>query len=112
MWTFTAYILFRLCEAKGRDAVSFSELHTFMFNVLWRKYKIVLNDSSVELRKEVEFLSELGAVEFDGHTIRINRGRLKEVAMIVERSQLRDQLLLYREYLSRIEQAVSEVSKG
>ena len=109
MWTFTAYILFKLCESRGRGTLAFSELHTFMFDVLWKKYKIVLNDSSVELKKEVEYLSELGAVEFDGHTIKINKGRLKEIALIVEHSQLRDQLLLYREYLSRINQAIQEV---
>ena len=109
MWTFTAYILFKLCESRGRGTLAFSELHTFMFDVLWKKYKIVLNDSSVELKKEVEYLSELGAVEFNGHTIKINKGRLKEIALIVEHSQLRDQLLLYREYLSRINQAIQEV---
>ena len=109
MWTFTAYILFKLCESRGRGTLAFSELHTFMFDVLWKKYKIVLNDSSVELKKEVEYLSELGAVEFDGHTIKINKDRLKKIAMVVEHSQLRDQLLLYREYLSRINQAIQEV---
>jgi len=106
MWTFTSYILWKLHKAKGTDRIPFSELSHFIFDILWKKYKIVLNDSSKELEREVEYLNEIGAVEYDGYEIYIKDG-LEKVARIVEQSALKDQLTLYQEYLDKINHAIS-----
>ena len=105
MWTFTAYILWKLSKAKGSNRIEFPELTHFIFDVLWKEYKIVLNDSSKELEREIEYLKELGAVNYDGYEIEVKE-KLGEIAQIVEQSSLKDQLTLYREYLSRINQAI------
>jgi len=105
MWTFTAYIIWKLCKAKGVDKIHYSELIHFIFDILWKRHKIVLNDSSKELEREVEYLKEIGAVDYDGYEIRI-KDKLKTIAQIVEQSALKDQLTLYKEYLDTINQAV------
>lgn len=109
VWTFTAYIIWRLSQAKRSDRIYVSELVHFIFDILWRRYKVVLNTNSEELEREIEFLDEIGAVDFNDYEIRIKEG-LREVAKIVERSALRDQLTLYRKYVETIDQAVSAFS--
>jgi len=105
MWTFTAYIIWKLCQAQGVDKIHYSELIHFIFDILWKRHKIVLNDSSKELEREIEYLKEIGAVDFNGYEIRI-KDKLKGIVQIVEQSALKDQLTLYREYLDKINQAV------
>jgi len=111
MWTFTGYIIYKLCKARNTDRLKFSALYDFMFKVLWRKYKIALVESGEELKREVEFLAEINALEFDGREIKIKE-KLKNVANTVEHSKLREELLLYREYLSRINEAIKEVERS
>ena len=109
MWTFTAYILWKLSRAKGSNKIRFSELVHFMFDILWKRYKMALNDSSKELEREVKYLEELGAVKFnESKEIIINENELKRIAQVVEHSSLKDQLVLYEEYLNRIKQAIEK----
>ena len=80
MWTFTAYIIWRLSQAKRSDRIYVSELVHFIFDILWRKYKVVLNTNSEELEREIEFLDEIGAVDFNDYEIRIKLDRNNSAA--------------------------------
>jgi len=113
VWTFTSYIIWRLYEevikGTGREYVTIDELADFVFNTLWKKYRLVLNDSTAELEREIRYLAKLGAVEYDrGGRIKV-REKLGEIARAVARSSLNDRLTLYPEYLRRIDQAIREV---
>jgi len=111
VWTFTSYILWKLHEEvlkpMERGYVTLDELSDFIFNTLWKKYHLVLNDSTAELEREVQYLAKLGAVEYDRGRIKV-RKKLSEIAKAVEESSLNDQLTLYPEYLRRIDQAIRE----
>ena len=112
MWTFTSYILWKLHEEafkarRKEQYITLDELSDFIFNTLWRKYHLVLNDSTAELEREIQYLAKLGAVEYDGGRIKVKE-KLAEIARAVEASSLNDQLTLYPEYLRRINQAIKE----
>ena len=115
MWTFTSYILWRLHEdvlaPSGREYITLDELGDFIFSTLWKKYRLVLNDSTAELEREVLYLAKLGAVEYDRGRIRV-REKLGEIARAVEESSLNDTLTLYPEYLRRIDLAVAELKRS
>jgi len=92
----------------GKEHVTIDELADFIFNTLWKKYRLVLNDSTAELEREIRYLAKLGAVEYDGGRIKV-REKLGEIARAVVESSLNDRLTLYPEYLRRIDLAVGKL---
>ena len=110
MWTFTAYILRRLSE-RGIKELSFDGLRRLIFHGLWRRRGIVLNSSPDELRAELAYLASLGAISFDGRTIRVrDEGILGAIAARVRGSSFMERLPLYRRYVEGIDEAVAELA--
>jgi len=105
MWTFTAYIIYKLAKQLNSKTICFSDLTHSIFDILWKKYGVVLNNSTEELEREVEYLKEIGAIDFDGDIITIKE-KLKEIAKSVEKSCPRDTITLYNIYLSKIDEAI------
>ena len=105
MWTFTAYIVHRLCVQAKSKTIRFSDLVRFVFDILWKKYGVVLNSSTEELEREVEYLRGIGAVDYDGNTITAKE-KLGEIVRAVEKSCLRDMTTLYNVYLTKINEAL------
>ena len=115
MWSFTSYIIWKLHEevfkARRRQYISLDELSDFIFNTLWRKYHLVLNDSTAELEREVLYLAKLGAVEYDRGRIKVKE-KLSKIARAIMASSMNDQLTLYPEYLKKIDLAVEEAKNS
>lgn len=125
MWTFTAYIIARLItdgnnlndlEKVKNRRISFSTLRYFMFDKLWMKYRLALNDSRAELQSELEYLQDLGIIkiyETDGDLIIeiVNPQLLKDIVYKVEKSPMKSKIRLYNEYLDRINEAINDFKK-
>jgi len=110
VWTFIAYIIYRLCEEKGKNVIRLDELYKLFFDVFWRECKLALVDSKNELLDKLRYLEALGALRIKGDRIEVNMREIKSIASIVENSTLKSELLIYRMYISRIEEGIRKMS--
>jgi len=115
-WNFTAYILWRYAERIGASKeIEFRDFLNFVFLELGRKKKVFFHDGKIDLYNDLQYLAELGVIELqekdriDDSIIRV-RDRLKEVAEALVVFSKRAGIGLMNEYISRIDQAVNELS--
>ena len=106
MWIFTAYVLSRLAKKKGTNVISLNEIYKLFFDIFWKRCRLGLVDSKEELLEELRYLESLGALTIKGDTIKVKINEIDKIASVVENSALRWELLIYKEYLSRIKEGI------
>ena len=121
MWTYTTYIFGKYCEKCGNEEqkcidLSFKTFSEFMFDVLWRKQKLVFHDGEEDLFSDFKYLQKLGIVEIKGEAgkmeeaiLHIKDGeKLSQIVKIVEDSAALTGIKLFDEYTRRINLALKE----
>jgi hypothetical protein len=122
MWTYTTYILGKYSEKceqgpqKGNDML-FKDISGFVFDVLWRKEKLVFHDGDEDLFDDFRYLEKIGIVELEGNDkgnfekthIRIkDKEKLAKIVKVVEDSANLTGVKLFDEYTSRINRAIEK----
>lgn len=118
MWTYTAYILYKYYERKNNPTqITFKELVNFIFNILWREFRVAFHDSKKDLFLDLEYLESLkviklekGGEHHDGCIIKIvDPTRLKKIADVVEESYSSTGIELLQIYSKKINAAINEI---
>ncbi len=121
MWTYTTYIFGKYCEkCEGRpqkcDDLQFKEFSDFVFDILWRKKKLVFHDGEEDLYDDFRYLQKLGIVQLEGNENNIEKVRIKitdqtklnKIVKVVEDSANLTGVKLFDQYTIRINEAVKE----
>ena len=117
MWTYTSYILGKLCEKAPAkcDNLPFTELSKFIFDVLWQKEKLIFYDGDKDLYDDLVYLKNIGIISlreedeqnFDKIYICVNnKEKLNKIVEIVKNSGNVTGVKLYDEYIGRIQNAL------
>lgn len=119
MWTYTSYIISKVCEkdASKCEGFSFSYLSNFIFDVLYRDYKVIFHDGEKDLYKDLYYLKELDILEFNGDeedlekiTLKIkNIKKLNVIAEIVKESPHVTKIGLFNDFIEKIDSAVESI---
>ncbi len=117
MWTYTAYILEKYCEKNKCDELLFKEIDNFFFDILWRKEHLSFYENSLGLYEDLDYLRELGIIEFDEKDksietkIKIKEKKtLSKIAKMVEDSSKLTGIRLFEEYKKRINSALESLT--
>jgi hypothetical protein len=119
MWTYTAYTLHKYVEEHPERAnqLTFQELSDLFFRVIWHRKRVVFHDGEADLYSDFLYLKKLGILSFQEkenfHEVKMkinDKGKLSEMAKIVEESPQRTGVHLLGEYSKRIDSAVKEYS--
>jgi hypothetical protein len=122
MWTYTTYILGKYsekCEKGPQKGVEmpFKAISEFVFDVLWRKEKLVFHDGDEDLFDDFVYLEKIGVVElagidkgnFENALIRIkDKEKLSKIVKVVQDSANLTGVKLFDEYTRRIDQAIEK----
>ena len=122
MWTYTSYILGKYCEKCGKPEqectdLPFKEFSDFIFDVLWRKKKLVFHDGEEDLLDDFVYLQKIGVVQLEGDEkvmdrirIRIaDKAKLFQIVKVVEESANTTKVKLFDEYNNIINEALKEI---
>jgi len=120
MWTYTTYILGKYSEkceqgSQGNDML-FKDIAGFVFDVLWRKEKLVFHDGDEDLYDDFRYLEKIGIVEIEGadgsfektHIKIKDKEKLSKIVKVVEDSANLTGVKLFDEYTSRINRAIEK----
>ncbi len=115
MWTYTSYIIAKLCEKQGNscDSMTFSSLADFIFNKLYFEKRLIFYDGKKDLFSDIEYLKELQILDFvkndDIDKIEFSIkdiDKLNRVAKIVKHSGGITKVNLLNEYVKKIDAAI------
>jgi hypothetical protein len=114
LWTYTAYILEKY--PKENKEVAFQDLDNFIFDILWRKFKLAFHDGEKDLYLDLKYMGELGILDLDGNENEPGKVKIKvkdekalnEVVQTVERSHSLSGIDLFKDYKERIDSAMAQ----
>ncbi|NVM55953.1 MAG: hypothetical protein HWN66_19805 [Candidatus Helarchaeota archaeon] len=117
MWTYTSYILSKVCEkdASKCEEFKFTDLSEFIFNILYRKHRVIFHDGEKDLYNDLYYLKELDILDFNDDNdddyekiiLKIkNIDKLNGIASIVKASPRVTKIELFKDYIEKIDKAV------
>jgi len=99
-WDWTGYMVYLLCQGKPITDEEFREYVRFV----WQDQGMVIHDSDEEITSHLNFLRNMGYIDYDGKII-VPKKRLEKLAFLTCYDSYRYKIRLLDEYLSRIEES-------
>jgi len=107
MWTYTAYMLNKYAERNPkRSGISFDNFSNFVFDILWKNYKVVFHDGKGDLLCDLKYLEKLKVLDLKEGIGFKNKNKLKQIAEVVENSSLLTGVKLLDTYRERVDKAI------
>jgi hypothetical protein len=104
MWLLTSYILAKITEREGAMELNKYTLFDIIFEKLWKKKGLAINDSYEELEGELRYLRRLGIIELDGDIVRVeNMERLRKIADRVKSIEE------FHDYIENIDELLEDI---